>query len=591
MKRKTLLFIICCLATFVGCKKQLDEGITPPLQLTTTLSISNPKNPYSVTNMRKAFANLLTTDVQLIRNNEAKFAKGKVMFAEGNQTLSINKQLSAQQGLAIAQNGINATHYYIKFIPRNDKDYDLLKMDSNLVIYPFPLDNEVTSYSGSYRDPAVAKGVPTYQYAAVPVGYKLPKVPYQKIEDLYLPNEQDKNSSVTVNGAGGSSFTVSVTQLVNQALCDEDGPDEPPAFSNAPTNNNTIQSSTYKPPVVSLVPPEDPDPCDGGGGGGGYPPGDPYRNGEDWRPNGRITLYDDSKNMTIGVEGIKVRARRWFTTYTGITDANGYYAVDGWYTRPANYWLEFERYDFSVNHGSGGPREISGPKIEAAWNLDLTGYDKYVGTIFRAAIHYYYKDIQGLRRPPLNSFWATQMKIGAFDETNPGANGDHSSWRRFLSLGEAIHIYNPNRSSEDIYATTIHELAHAVHWEMDASDYNNSEDIVSESWAVGVQWVLTKMEYPTYYGRPNGTHDYTNVVMDMIDGPGVEFYQYLPNGYYQYGYGSPYDEVGYYNIVEIQNALLGVRNFSAWKNNLFYQNNNSTKANLDQLFNHYYYLP
>lgn len=117
MKRKTLLFIICCLATFVGCKKQLDEGITPPLQLTTTLSISNPKNPYSVTNMRKAFANLLTTDVQLIRNNEAKFAKGKVMFAEGNQTLSINKQLSAQQGLAIAQNGINATHYYIKFIP------------------------------------------------------------------------------------------------------------------------------------------------------------------------------------------------------------------------------------------------------------------------------------------------------------------------------------------------------------------------------------------------------------------------------------------------------------------------------------------
>jgi hypothetical protein len=54
--------------------------------------------------MRKAFANLLIADVQLIKNNEIKFTKGKLMFTEGNQALSINKQLSAEQGNAVANN-------------------------------------------------------------------------------------------------------------------------------------------------------------------------------------------------------------------------------------------------------------------------------------------------------------------------------------------------------------------------------------------------------------------------------------------------------------------------------------------------------
>jgi hypothetical protein len=526
--------------------------------------------------MRKAFANLLIADVQLIKNNEVKFTKGKVMFTEGNQALSINKQLSTEQGNAVANNGINVTHYYIKFIPRNDADYSLLKMDSNLIIYPFPLDNDVSPYSGSYRDPAVATGVPTYQYAAVPISYNLPNVPYVKLEDLYLPDEQNKNSLVTVNGAGGSSFTVSVEQLVNQALCDGGGPIDPPTYSKTITKDNVVKSSAYKPPVVSVVPVDDPEPCDEEGGGGSYPPGDPYSNGESWRPNGRITLDDDIKG-TIGVEGIKVRARRWFTTYTGITDENGYYAVDGWYTRPANYWLEFERYDFSVNNHSGGPREISGPKQEAPWNYHLEGYDKFVGTIFRAAIHYYYKDIQGLRRPPLNSFWATQMKIGAFDETG-GSNGDHNAGRRFLGLGEAIHIYRPERSSSAIYATTIHELAHAVHWETATSDYNNADLNVVESWAPGVQWVLTKMEYPTYFGREDyPPSNYTNVIMDMIDTESDRFFNV--------GFFGTQDQVTGYTIVQIQDALVGARTFNEWKNNIKNNYDNPTEQHLDALFN------
>lgn len=547
--------------------------------------IDTDKNPYSVTNMRKAFANLLIADVQLIKNNEIKFTKGKLMFTEGNQALSINKQLSTEQGNAVANNGINATHYYIKFIPRNDADYSLLKRDSNLVIYPFPLDNEISPYNGNYRDSAVADGVPTYQYAAVPISYVLPAVPYQKIEDLYLPDEQSKNSQVTVKGEGGSSFTVSVQQLVNQALCDGDDPNNPPTESKAATNNNILQAKVGKPSVISLLPPEDEEPCDGTSSGGGpYPPDDEYRNGENWRPHGRITVYDDVLGKTIGVEGIRVKVYRWFTTYTGITDAEGYYAVDGWYTRSANYWFQFERYDFSVNDHHGGPQEVSGPNhTEDAWNKDLKEYNKFCATIFRAAYHYYYKDIQGLRRPPQNSFWATQVKLAAFDWEQTSDNGDMWEARNGL-LGSLIHIYRPQRTTEEIYATTMHELAHAVHWDMSSpvgsfTSYSLTNDRVYDSWSTGIQWILTRMTYPYYKGRENSSSRYTNLIMDLIDGPTGENYNF--------GTSYPIDQVHGYNIVDIQNALKDATTLNQWKTNLKNNYGNTTENYVDALFDYW----
>ena len=151
---------------------------------------------------------------------------------------------------------------------------------------------------------------------------------------------------------------------------------------------------------------------------------------------------------SIGVEGLKIRAYRWFTTYVGFTDANGNYCVDGTFTRPADYKFDFERYDFSVNDHSGGPQQINESNKLGPWNFELANYDKFCGTIFRAAFHYYYKDVQGLRRSPQNSFWATQLKIGAFNESGP--NGNHAAERRLLGLGLTIHIYNPDRNSSEI---------------------------------------------------------------------------------------------------------------------------------------------
>ena len=155
------------------------------------------------------------------------------------------------------------------------------------------------------------------------------------------------------------------------------------------------------------------------------------------------------------------------------------------------------------------------------------------------------------------------MKIKAFYESNSESNGNHREERRFL--GAQIKIYNPQNPTIELYATTIHELAHASHWDMAGSDFDNSETKVKESWARGVQWELTRVVYPNYSRGYNNR--YTGVVVDMIDVVGGN------------------DQVEGYTIRQIEDALNGEKSWISWRNNIKNRYNNATENNLDALFN------
>ncbi len=223
-----------------------------------------------------------------------------------------------------------------------------------------------------------------------------------------------------------------------------------------------------------------------------------------------------------------------------------------------DYWLNGATYN--------------GPKKEGNWDLNLRD-DKqaYYDTIFRAAHHYYYKDIKGLRRPPTNSFGKPKMRIRAHDGQNDEINGSHQKDLRIFGVFARIHLYNPQNSTSEIYATTIHELAHASHWELRKNNWNdnNLEEKVKESWARGVQWELTRMVYPNYNVseiRPK----YSLVVKDMIDND-----------------NSTEDLVTGYSIKQIEGALAGKKTWNEWKNNIKNLHNNANENNLDALFTYW----
>jgi hypothetical protein len=494
-----------------------DDGQTTANSEMTQL-IKKLENPYAVKNMQKAYDNLQKSNARI-----------------------------STEGL-----DVTTTHLYVKFKPKNNQELEILKDDSTLVLYSYPMDYEI-SQGSYYHDPSIPDSLPTYQYCSVPADKKLPNgVAYEVLEKLYIPDENKDGASANQRKASDES----VTALVDEALRIT-GNLEP-----TPANARVTASS--------------------------------------WRPAGRVRVWDDVNNTWKGVEGVIVKARRWFTTHQGMVDGNGNYSCDGTFKRDANYSLDWERYDFALRESWLDGANINGPKKEGNWDNDFRGLgDKnaFHAKVFMGAYHYYYKDIKGLRRPPQNGFWKTQMHIRCYNEEGK-VNGSHAPSRRFLGLGNAIHIYNqqindPAIKIMDIYATTVHELAHASHWNMDKDSYNCMNDencgivccsgelIVAESWARGVQWELTKDIWKWYepsYGRKKlgnspskpSWYSYTGVVQDMIDSQ----------------FGSD-DLVDGYTIRQIEDALQGQKTWNGWRDNIKNKYNNGTENKIDHLFDYW----
>ncbi|PCI31130.1 MAG: hypothetical protein COB60_12680 [Flavobacteriaceae bacterium] len=450
------------------------------------------------------------------------------------------KKSNVSAKTSVGEIEISTTHLYVKFTPKNEAELSILKRDSTFILYTYPLDYEIKENGDFYRDPEVPEGQPTYQYCAVKVGKELPSgVENEILEDLFIPDE-DKD---TEKGTSKKSVPDEVIEdLVDEAL----------------RITGNIEKEENESNLVSKS----------------------WRRSK-WRPSGKITMHDDNIG-NIGIEGLKIRARRWFTTHTGFTNTRGEFSCNGRFRGKARYRLDWERYHFALRSGGFSSAEKKGPRgRKKYWNWHITsGEHKYYATIFRAAYHYYYKNNKGLRRPPKNSFWRTQIKIGAFTQTKDDKSGAHSTVWRAFGLSTPIKIYAYSNTSQQVYATTIHELAHASHWNMDKSDFNDTESKVKESWARGVEWELTRMEYFGYRGGSTYMPKYTQVVVDMIDLPseldsnrGSEILSQ--------------DDVQGYTIRQIEDALMHKKTWNSWRNNIKNKYNNETKNKLDALFNYW----
>ena len=490
---------------------------------------------------------------------------------------------------------VETTHLYVKFIPKNEEELGILKKDSTLVLYSYPLDYEIVEGTGYYRDPEVPEGQPTYQYCAVKVNKILPQeVESEILEELFIPDEESDKLSKSKET---QFFNLNIDALVDESLKITNNLKD--------TENNSIfaKRSRWRPARTIRVWDENIGtttstrrvfshweyyPCDD--------------NGDLFLQGGNIIPIEQCKRAVyryetvvvdgsyIGVEGVEVRARRWFTTHRGIADANGRYSCDGTFRRPANYSIDWERYHFALQDGWLNGATYNGPKITGDWNLNLRG-DKqaYYATIFRAAHHYYYKGIKGLRRPPKNSFLRTQLKIRAYLEnvSDEGSLGTHNSGWRAFGLHSPIKIYTYQRQARDTYITTIHELAHASHWEMDRNVFRDTDTKVKESWARGVQWELGRMTYSNYRGGSTIRPNYTQVVIDMIDdrAPLNQFGNTvnINNG----SENINQDDVTGYTIRQVEDAILNQKNWNNWRDNIKNRYNNGTKQNLDALFSHW----
>lgn len=429
-----------------------------------------------------------------------------------NDPYKFENMLQARNQLANERVGlitptITATHKYMRIKPRNENDLDALKADTNLVLWDYPLHYEIVSLGSYYHDPSIADTLPTWQYFVVPNDYQLPviHVRAELIYNLYFPEE---NSSDT--------FYDELEERAYQIT------------------GNILEGENMK--------------------------------ADWWTPTAVIKAYDDIVGGYIPLQGVEVTARRFTKFKTGITDANGYCAVDGSFKNSVNYSIKWERGYWDIRNGVIGQAYYNGPYQKSQWVLNIArgGKSLMFATIHRAAHKFYYGSTLGVKRPILS---VGKTKIAYLDRDASWGTGCCWGTWDLTGIVPNIFIAYPHESTrtEDVFSTTIHELGHQSHLiTLGQSLYVDLDKEIHESWAAAIEWSLTNHHYNEELGRqyshyayqdwypgnlPSGkTSCYTPIFIDLID----TYNQFIDD------VRTPNDRVYKYNISTIQNTIIPV---------------------------------
>jgi len=420
---------------------------------------------------------------------------------------------------------IRVTHKYIKFKPENNEQFETLLDDTTLILFDYPMDRKLTKAGTYYKDPSLSEEQLNFQWTCVTIGKVLPSgVPYDLLADLYLPEEDPMLVQYYE-----TAFDDCITKLIETSM-------------KLTGNWDTTENKTT---VTS--------------GGIQY-----KKLPAKWTPAGNIQRTDNRLIANIPLEGAKIRANRWFETRESITDVNGNFNVLHQFRYDVNYSIKWERNDFDIRSGTFGQAYFNGPKQKGNWNLIISsGKSRHYAHIHRAGIDYFYRSSQfNLAPPPFNTLTNPRCHIAAHDKDNSDKNAVTHPWSRTFSIFPTMGFYNPNRRSDFLYATAIHELAHYAHWGLDKWTFNFGADNVIESWAEGVEWVYATWRYGSY-GDPNlgtdnyqertvgGSPNYTSVVVDLIDDENQRWTR-NHNGSTTF----PDDRVNGYTIKQIQDAMV-----------------------------------
>lgn len=195
-----LLLAFCCL---FSCSK---EDTTPFLKGENENTTKSPDsatmtegeiilgekldNPFSVSNMQKAYNSLLKDKSKL-----------SMMATLGE---------------------IKTTHYYVRFLPKSEEELDILQSHTDWILYEYPLDYEILQYGISYHDPELPDSSLTYQYAAIEADKFDPYrghlgIEYEILENLYIPEEAAVSGEKPGTGFKPSTSTA-IETLVSESL-------------------------------------------------------------------------------------------------------------------------------------------------------------------------------------------------------------------------------------------------------------------------------------------------------------------------------------------------------------------------------------
>jgi len=575
-----LLVMIILSITIFSCQNEDFENSKSSIKETENSVLGKElKIPFTVENMQKAYDNVI-----------------KYRRSKDNQ----------YQRDASDEYQISTTHYYYRFLPKDSTELKLIVNDSILAVSDTPFHYEVDVEGDKYRDETVQDTTMTWYYSVLPKDYPLPSnINAEKIANLHFTPEDEISDTPTSLELQKIDlfYDINLEALKISENLKETDLEELKYFI---TDGNGIQQSLTYQQTKNLQIGYDDLVID-------FNEINLLERRRKWNPHGRITVEEDAlTNLgapnTIGVMGANVRVRKWgfLVIKQATTDESGNFQTSSTRTRYVKYSVYFQCHPFfTVKAGTvfWNARHRSTHRYDrSGWfqHFALGGRSHFYSLVQNAAYDYYTRIVPnyGLHTP---NYW---ISISA-RYNGSGSSHNIAGW---IPLASEIQIRRNGNSdpitrsrykgSDGIYASTIHELTHVGHRNMDAGMFsifhngNKERLLMQESWAEGVETIVTNDRYFAlfngYLNSNNGwrgykqfssvseMNEYTPMVTDLID----SFNQRTSSTLY------PLDRVNGYNLNQIQSSLNNCRELDCWENKLRDNYSNSTEPFLDDIFDY-----
>lgn len=471
---------------------------------------------------------------------------------------NIRKAYQALQadGVLRAPVNIQATNLYVRFLPKTEEEYQTLKKQG-YELFDYPLEYERIEGGSYYHDPSLPKDGFTWIYVVLPVDYVFGNIKYEIISELVLQDDSEVSEMSAQKVKAIDPNYWSLIEEKSFELTDNE------YYSKKESTSGMMKAKV--------------------------------------KPSGRITMDDDVLGAEIGIEGVKVRASRWFTAKYSCTKSDGSYTFDYTFSGPVDYSLVWEREDWDIRNGVWAQATYNGPNtVTNSWSVRINNSNiQFVyANVHRACFTYWFNISSfGIKTPPKDSFWSPRVKIGVYDTAGRAYASPLLRWLTIPSI--CIYSYSKyddgstvKRKSAQIYQTTIHELAHTSHWEIDKDLFWSIDDILVESWAVGVAYEIPRSIYSVsdlswgdWQGVDKSTiinkqeKKYTPIIIDLMDGTN----QRIGRDTTQFAN----DNVSGYTLQQVENAIKKVKTLDGLKNNLKRMYDNPTEGHIDELFRFY----
>jgi len=333
---------------------------------------------------------------------------------------------------------LSATDIYVRFLPKNEDQYDhLIDMGVNLIDHP--LDFRIVKEGDYYHDPSVSDEAITWQYSVVSPKFKFPKdIEYEILDECYIPDTSSESkagaSDVDWEAIEAEAFRISGnSELLNE-----------------PTK------------------------VDG--------------NPESAGPSGRIQIIDDAYNggKPIGVKGVMVSVNSFVKFASAYTDEEGNYHIDKRYNSNIRYRMVFKNVK---GFGIGFNLLLIPASISAMGNASPEGVSVVIdkssdrkqfsrSVVNNAAYDYFSMAAESgssLRTPPANlRIWLFQnigiscspmFQQGSIIDSGMVASilGEYRTLLKLFMPDMLIALKNcPDYAS--IYSEALHQLAHSSHY-------------------------------------------------------------------------------------------------------------------------------